>query len=158
MESSEQTWLFRCVKGLFSTGGKESDIVINMIIGCLPKWPCPYPTSTTAPVKAPGLDPCAPPPPPLHPAGCYQLVFGSKHPTNAGQQFSSEKQRVPAFLPSFQASTLNIGNPSSDSGALQFNIWSWNFTHFIFIILCLKLLGGMHMVKIQRLARKGAVM
>lgn len=151
MESSEQTWLFRCVKGLFSTGGKESDIVINMIIGCLPKWPCPYPTSTTAPGRAPGLDPCAPP---LHPAGCYQLVFGSKHPTNAGQQFSNKE-----FLHSCPLLKL----PPSTLGILLLtlvlcNIWSWNFTHFIFIILCLKLLGGMHMVKIQRLARKGAVM
>lgn len=154
MESSEQTWLFRCVKGLFSTGGKESDIVINMIIGCLPKWPCPYPTSTTAPGRAPGLDPCAPPPSTLLVVISWSLVRSIPL-----MQVSNSLQRNKEFLHSCPLLKL----PPSTLGILLLtlvlcNIWSWNFTHFIFIILCLKLLGGMHMVKIQRLARKGAVM
>lgn len=109
MESREQTWLFRCVKGLFSTGGKESDIVITMIIGCLPKWPCPYPTSSTAPVRAPGLDPSGPPSTLLVVISIQSLVWSIPL-----MQVSNSLQRNKEFLHSCPLLKL----PPSTSGIL----------------------------------------
>lgn len=109
MESSEQIQVCKQTPFHWRVSIKYY-FAININIGCLPKWPCPYPTSTTTPVSASvyegsGPRPLWPPPP----CWSYQpSVFGSEHPINPGQQFSQEKHVFLAFLCKLPPSTLGI--------------------------------------------------